>query len=131
MNGEKNSKVRMKWYKWKIIPPEKFFLIEVAAFRWKGSGFVSTRIESFIFPLQGFSQIHTTAPINYSKYLLNTCRTSLLKIWLNMAPKLACVLTYSFFLFLSWDRSELQKLSSSWAREGQTVYDFYSSIIPA
>ena len=64
--------IKMKNY----LRPWKVFLIEVAAFWWKGSGFVSTRMESLIFPLTGFPQIHTTAPMNCSQFLLNLLCTT-------------------------------------------------------
>ena len=58
--------------KMRNYPPWKVFLIEVAVWWWKGTGFVSTlRMESLISRLQGFPQIHTTAPMNYSQFLLN------------------------------------------------------------
>ena len=44
----------LKWEQWKITLAEKFFLTEVAAFWWKGGGFVSTPIQSLISPYHGF-----------------------------------------------------------------------------
>ena len=76
----KNSKVGLKWYKWKIIPLQSCFCHWSGAFLWKGTAaFVSTCMESLILRLWGFSQIHTIAPMNYSLYLYIMCRTNSIK----------------------------------------------------